>query len=777
MLHLKKILRQLTSFWLFPAGSAASLAYLVLAPCFLSASLFLYIGIRILCTKNKPIILVSFLCSFLLLGICLILQLTPKPLIEETELPQRGRLYVLPDKITVDGDQLQVEGTVQVGHSQNKIRGFYTLTSEKEQRWWQNQVKPVEIYFSGTFSTPQGQSNKNGFNYAFFLKQQAIYQVLLIEKIDHLNVQAPRGIEGFSSLRKQAILQVRKSFDAKTALYMNALLWGEKTEDFAEIGDTFASLGILHLFSLSGMHVAFFLGVFRYLVLRIFRRTIESFFWFQLGFSLIYAGMTGFSISVVRALVQKNIAASSQKFQWKLQALDCWSLTLLLHLLVNPWLLFSIGGQFSYFLSFIILFIDGATKRYSSRIVKSLLFSCLLNVATVPLLAHSFYEWQLMGCLLTFLLLPLFEKVILPVLTISFFGSLFFNSLILKKGLFLFFELLSRAFLLLEDFFNPKILLGHLNDWLQLLCFFCVFWLIICLTEQSKKVFLPILGLLVMVNSKYLSPVGTMAMIDVGQGDSLFMQAPFQRESILIDTGGSLAFAKEEWRVRKHQKAAATYSVIPFLKSQGVKTLDTLIITHGHEDHFGDLAAVSQQVKIKRLYYPKGAEVNHSLARVLAALSRKGTRCLPILAPKVIEGPIVLNVLSPTEKGMGGNDDSLVIQTKLGGKTFLLTGDLENGGEQALLKNYPNLQVDKLKVGHHGSRSSSAPSFIQQLNPEDALISCGVNNRFKHPHEETLTTLKENQIRSYRTDLQGMVYYQWTPFTKLSQAKYIKKLD
>jgi len=118
-----------------------------------------------------------------------------------------------------------------------------------------------------------------------------------------------------------------------------------------------------------------------------------------------------------------------------------------------------------------------------------------------------------------------------------------------------------------------------------------------------------------------------------------------------------------------------------------------------------------------------------------------------------------LQVLAP-ESGAGQNEDSMVIKTKVGDKTFLFTGDLEQAGEKKLIRDYPNLKVDILKLGHHGSRTSTAPEFVAAIDPQFGIVSSGRNNRYGHPHEEVLETLVNQTV--LRTDQQGMIQFIWS---------------
>lgn len=179
--------------------------------------------------------------------------------------------------------------------------------------------------------------------------------------------------------------------------------------------------------------------------------------------------------------------------------------------------------------------------------------------------------------------------------------------------------------------------------------------------------------------------------------------------------------------------------------------------THTDTDHIGDLEEVVKRFKIKEICVSQGALTKTSFVKRLRFL--KG----PVRTLKVGDKlPMMgsnLQVLYPNKIGDGGNNDSLVLYGKLLETSFLFTGDLEKEGEEELMASYPNLKVNVLKAGHHGSKGSSSEAFLDQLQPSLALVSAGVNNRFKHPNDETLERFKDRNIKVLRTDQDGAIRF------------------
>ncbi|WP_242585269.1 MULTISPECIES: DNA internalization-related competence protein ComEC/Rec2 [unclassified Enterococcus] len=779
MLQWTKHLKQINNHWIFPVLLVIGSVFLIIEFNWPSGLMCLYLCWRIAATRNQVIIAVSFLCTCIAIISCFWVLNNEKQqkFAEETELS--GTLSVLPDKMNIDGDRLQLEGKFYSKTLGRKIVAFYQFSSKLEKESWMEHTQPLQLHMTGTVQTPIAQTNLHGFDYQNYLRTKGIYQTVTIKSIQSISEQPVRWYDfrsWISSNRKKAIDHCSKIFMKETALHVKILLFGYRSSNFSQREAVLANLGILHLFSLSGMHVAFFIGSFRYLFLRS-GLTIEKLFWLQLFFVLIYAGFTGFSVSVVRALVQSSIVLANQHFRWQLSRLDCWSLTLMIGLFVRPYLLFTIGGQLSYGLSFLILFVQPIVECIKYSLLKSYCFSLLLNVAIVPLLGLSFFEWQLTGSVFTFVLLPVFEHMILPVLTISFVSSYFIKIDFFVVGLESYFLLQQKVFEWLSYTSTFTIIIGHFSFWLLIAVFLSLGILLDRLPIKPKKACWSGVLLLLLLQSKYIFPKGTVAFIDVGQGDCIFIQTPFHQENILLDTGGKLMFEKEEWAIRNKEKSNADYSVIPFLKSKGVKYLDKVLISHGDLDHCGDLLEIHKKIPIRALYYPAGTENKQLFQRMLNTLKQSGVKCYPVLAGQTIGRSIALKVLAPTTKGNGENQDSLVIYSKIADRRFLFTGDLEKEGERQLLASYPNLKIDSLKVGHHGSKTSTDDSFVKQISPSEAIISCGRNNRFKHPHGETEETLKQENITIFRTDQEGMAYYEWTPWSKMSPVQTMIKQD
>lgn len=644
------------------------------------------------------------------------------------------------DTIQVDGDQVSFRG--KSGKQIYQI--YYKVTTEQEQQYFMTISQPVVLSVSGQLEQASQKRNFNGFDYQTYLKTQNIYRVLTI---DHIISIKPRQSWHLTILRRKAILFCEQNFPRPMSSYMTGLLFGHLGKDFDEMGSIYTSLGIMHLFALSGMQVSFFVDFLRKGLFRLgFRRDIVNLF--QIPFSVFYAGMTGFSISVIRSLIQKVLA------NFGIKHLDNFSLTLFLLFLFMPKFFLTTGGTLSLLFAFVIsMFGERFEKLPKYR--KLLAESLTLSLSVLPLLMLYFHNFQPFSIFLTFVFSFLFDVLFLPGLSLIFLLAMATGIMLTQINII--FQWLEGLIKLVDSWYHYPLILGKPTTFVFLAMLVVIGFLIDQWRNQKVRYSL----LLILLSLFFVTknpPIPSITMVDIGQGDSIFLQDQFNRRNILIDTGGRVQFgARKKWQERT-SSAMADKTLIPYLKSLGVSEIDTLVVTHTDEDHMGDLLAVVNQIKVKNILTSEGS-LNHT--KFIKLLKKTGANIMVAHAGQRLKiFDRYLEVLYPLTPGDGKNNDSIVLYGELYGKNFLFTGDLEEPGERALLAHYPSLTVDVLKVGHHGSKTSSSEPFIKAINPSIALISCGLDNRYGHPNTETLTTFRTYGIQTFRTDESGAIKFE-----------------
>ena len=662
---------------------------------------------------------------------------------QQTQASQNGVAYVekvkiLPDSIKVNGDSLSFRGK-----SDGRIfQVYYKLQSEEEKEKFQALTDLYEIELEGKLSEPEGQRNFGGFDYQVYLKTQGIYQTLTIKNIQSVKQVSSWDIgENLSSLRRKTVVWIKDHFPDPMRNYMTGLLLGHLDTDFEEMNELYSSLGIIHLFALSGMQVGFFMDAFKKLLLRL-GFTQEKLKWLTYPFSLIYAGLTGFSASVIRSLLQKLLAQHGYK------GLDNFALTVLVLFIIMPNFFLTAGGVLSCAYAFILTM----TSKEGDGIKAVARESLVISLGILPILSFYFAEFQPWSILLTFVFSFLFDVVFLPLLSILFILSFVYPVTQLN----LIFEWLESVIRLVSQMASRPLVFGQPSAWLLILLLVSLA-LLYDFRKNIKRVAgfsLFIVGLFFLTKHPLENEI---TMLDVGQGESIFLR-DVTGKTILIDVGGK---AEPDKKVENWQKKATTSNaqrtLIPYLKSRGVAKIDQLILTNTEKEHVGDLLEVTKAFHVGEILVSKGSLTQKEFVAELQATKIKvrsvtAGENLPIFGSQ-------LEVLSPREIGEADADDSLVLHGKLLDKHFLFTGNLKEKGEKDLLKQYPDLDVDVLKAGQHGSKTSSNPAFLEKLNPEISLISVGKNNRAKLPHQETLTRLETIKSKIYRTDQQGAIRF------------------
>ncbi|HEM5198792.1 TPA: DNA internalization-related competence protein ComEC/Rec2 [Streptococcus suis] len=646
-------------------------------------------------------------------------------------------VQVIPDTIEVNGDSLSFRGRAD-GQT---YQVFYKLTSQEEQTYFQKLTGLVQLEVEAEISQPAGQRNFKGFDYQAYLKTQGIYRTVKITAIKKIvPVQSWNVFDWLSNWRRQALVYVKTNFPAPMSHYMTGLLFGELDSDFDQMSDLYSSLGIIHLFALSGMQVGFFIDKFRCMLLRLglTKETVDK---LQIPFSLVYAGLTGFSVSVVRSLVQKILGNLG------LRKLDNFAVTVFVCLLILPRFLLTAGGVLTFTYAFLLTVFDFEDL---GQVKKAAVESLSISLGILPVLMTYFYAFQPLSILLTFAFSFVFDVLLLPGLSVIFLLSPIVK-ITWVNGFFVFME---KIIVWVADLGLRPWILGKPSELVLLLLLVSLFLLYDF--HRRKKWLLGlslVLALLFFITKHPLE--NEVTVVDIGQGDSIFLR-DMRGRTVLIDVGGRVDFAaKEEWQERSSQ-ANAERTLIPYLHSRGVDRIDSLVLTHTDTDHVGDVLEVAKQVQIGRIVVSPGSLTVPDFVATLKEIN------VPVHVVKVGDRlPIFdsyLEVLYPDGTGDGGNNDSIVLYGRLLETNFLFTGDLEQG-ELDLIKAYPRLPVDVLKAGHHGSKGSSYPEFLDHIGARIALVSAGENNRYKHPHQETLERFDSRNIQVYRTDQQGAIRF------------------
>ena len=240
----------------------------------------------------------------------------------------------------------------------------------------------------------------------------------------------------------------------------------------------------------------------------------------------------------------------------------------------------------------------------------------------------------------------------------------------------------------------------------------------------------------------------------MGQGDSIFIKLQNNKGNILIDTGGIVKTNKDKWKESKKEYSIIKNNIIPYLRTIGLNKIEYLILTHGDFDHMGEAINLVNNFKVEKVIFNCGSynDLEKELIKVLDKKKIKYYSCIKEL--NIDDNKLYF--LNNKDYG-NENDNSNVIYIQLNNHKFLFMGDAGVEVEEDLIEKYKLQDIDVLKVGHHGSKTSSSKEFIEETVPKYSIISVGKNNRYGHPNKEVLDNLKDSKI--YRTDYDGSIMF------------------
>ncbi|MHC5280989.1 DNA internalization-related competence protein ComEC/Rec2 [Listeria kieliensis] len=657
--------------------------------------------------------------------------------------------------LQIDGDRFSA--VVNLNHEKSVLH--YQIKSEKEKE----QLKKIRygaiFQVSGQIEKPNVARNFNQFDYADYLKRQKIHTIFQAEKLIPVGTKQT-FISSIQNFRLNLLEYIHEHFSKRTAPYVAALVTGDKSTFDQDLYAEYQKLGVVHLLAISGLHVNLFVGLCYFLLLRFgfTKETSQTLLFVILPF---YALIAGFGAPVIRACGMTLFILTGVKLKRLISPICAISLVFLLSFLVNPYVVFNAGFQLSYAVSFAILLGRQLIERATSSFGKALTISIISTLASALILLFHFFEFSLIGIFLNILYVPFFSSFLVPFIFICFlFSKIPILLTPLNVLLDFFVTIMEHVTELFQIFNGTMFTAGKPTGLFTLLLVFITFLIFLCWEKRYfKSVFFFTMLFFLSAKLSTFPFSGEVSMIDIGQGDSILIQLPRNKGNYLIDTGGQIAFPKENWQKRKHSFSIGQDLLTPVLKSKGIAKLDKVFITHAHADHMGALKELASEIKIKRIYFAKNAAKKKILQEALLKLQD-----IPVTelekGDRIGDKDYLFQVLSPYREVPNTNNNSLVLKVELGGLVWLFTGDAEKEIEQELLQT-EDIQADILKVGHHGSKTSSTRAFIEKVNPDFALISCGVKNQFGHPNAETLVTLQKKNVQIFRTDQNGMIVYRF----------------
>lgn len=670
--------------------------------------------------------------------------------------------------------------------------------------------KQAKTYFPGnelqikgslaSFSSPSGPGQ---FHEKAYYKEKNIYYKLVPEEIQVRSETTRQPMQFLYKLRSKFRKVYTSCLEEKEAGILSAMLLGEKSLLDADIKSLYQSSGISHILAISGLHISI-LSTLLYQFMIFLGVPRPCPFLVTAVFLICYGIMTGFGIATSRAIYMMLLMLLAKETGRSYDAPTAMAFSAVIILLQKPYALYSCSFLLSYGAVAGVYLVYPAFRQFcrtkkrtdsadvlttklqeficrknmfqkhgktwkifvnfKEKVASSLMFSFSIQLATLPVMLYFFYEIPTYGILMNLLVLPFLAILVV----LALFGGVaglfclpFAEIFLVPASLILtFYEKLCTYALQLPQ---PVQVFGCPSGLSIVLYYLLLLTLVVCIHLKILQrrnlpvtVFFLSISFLILI---YHAPVLGLrvTMLDVGQGDGILLESQ-SGEVILID-GGSSSVSK-----------AGQYRILPHLKYYGIRKIDYLFMTHPDEDHISGQRELMEQngkngIHIENYLIPelpeKLQEENYQSMKALAIRQK-----IPVsyirAGDTLVSSGLKLLCLHPAPdfETDSVNACSVTLQLSYQSFSMLLTGDLEQEGEEAVIQKLKEQQVQGftiLKVAHHGSKNSTGEEFLSLANPQIALISCGEGNRYGHPHKELLERLRNAGAVIYQTPEHGVI--------------------
>lgn len=568
-----------------------------------------------------------------------------------------------------------------------------------------------KIKVTGVLKEPSTNNIFNNFNYKKYLYNKKIYYIIEASKIDKIQ----NNNNHIYTIKNLLYTRINS---LKSSNYIKALLFGDNKLD-KEIKTSYQINGISHLLSVSGFHINFITSIIYFYLDRVtYNKKIK---YITVDIFLVLYLLLCNTTSLLRCTVMNILLSINHLLKINIKKIDIVLLTLILCIIINPFIIYDIGFIYSYTISFFLILYKNKYKT-NNKLLKIIYISLISFLVSLPINIYTSYEINFLSIILNIIIVPIVSLILLPLSLLTLIFPILDNILYLITSILEKISLYTSNINIFKQILSkPSIIL------------IIIYYLVIILILSKNKHYYLILILLIFHKTIPLYNGNLeVVMFDVGEADSMLISTPSKKVNILIDTGRGIDIN----------------NIIIYLKSIGISKLNYLIITHGDEDHIGGALYLIDNFKVDNVILNKG-DYTELEVELITHLKNKNIKYTNNINKIPLLGSYMY--LLNTKKFSNENDNSIVTYFEYQKYKFLFMGDSSSKTEEYLINNYNLTNISFLKVGHHGSNTSSSTHFINKINPKVSLISVGRNNFYHHPNKEVLTNLSNSVI--YRTDI------------------------
>lgn len=575
---------------------------------------------------------------------------------------------------------------------------------------------------TGILESSSGNTIPHTFNYKNYLLSQNIKYTLYAEEM--IFVRKSISIYALSEKIENYI----DTYLPKSKAFIKTFLIADKSDIDQNVIDGINYLGISHMFAVSGYHIGLLvLGVGWILKeLKITKKYAEL---IMIVILLVYMVITSFAASVVRASLLYILLVANARFQWKLSVLDILSVIFIGLLLVRPYYFYNAGFVLSFFIT-IVLILSQKILHQRTKFQAVVLVSFIAFIASFPIVINMNYQINLLTLIFNIFIIYIMTVVILPLAYITFILPIF------DSIYYVVMEMFTKVLDICVQF-DMFIITGYISNIYEVMIIYIIIYFIFLQFERKKSILVPLIILLivtiVILNSSKLDPRKQIVFLDV-EGDSTLIKDSFDQCTIVIDTG----------EVDEYD------TVVHYLQSKHIYKIDYLIVSHFHSDHYGEANDIYSNFKVSHIVTKDN--VGNYQSQMISC------------------GSLSFYIYEMSYTSDNENNNSIILSLFLEEDHYLFVGDSENERETEFIEKY-HIDVDYLKVGHHGSITSTSQAFIDAINPEQAYIMVHRDNRNNHPDNRVIERLEENQISILRTDQLGSIEVTYL-FGKASKKYY-----